>query len=110
MLRLQGLADGVLDAGVLIFKERQRPEPQQSAEWVALQRATIQRSLDQLESLAGQWGQALTLAQIAVGCTLGWLDFRLGDDPWREGRPALAAWYQAFASRPSMVETVPKAA
>ena len=49
----------------------------------------------------------LNLGQIAVGCALGYLDFRFAAEDWREGRPALDAWYKSFAQRGSMQATVP---
>ena len=45
--------------------------------------------------------------QIAVGCALGYLDFRHDARGWRTGRPHLAAWYAGFAARPSMQATRP---
>jgi glutathione S-transferase len=50
----------------------------------------------------------LTIGEIAAGCALGYLDFRFQEDDWRATRPALAAWYEGFAARPSMRQTVPK--
>ncbi len=52
----------------------------------------------------------LDIAQIAVACALGYLDFRHADRDWRDGRPALAGWYTAFSARPSMIATQPPAA
>jgi glutathione S-transferase len=43
-----------------------------------------------------------------MACALGYLDFRHGARDWRQGRPALTAWYAGFAARPSMLETVPE--
>jgi glutathione S-transferase len=48
------------------------------------------------------------MAQIAVGCMLGWLDFRLDARNWRNGHPKLAAWQAAFAKRPAMQATEPR--
>ncbi|MDA0963087.1 MAG: glutathione S-transferase, partial [Proteobacteria bacterium] len=45
--------------------------------------------------------------QIAVGCALGYLDFRHGARNWRDGRPHLATWFDSFAQRPSMTATAP---
>jgi glutathione S-transferase len=47
------------------------------------------------------------MGQIAVGCALGYLDFRHGDLDWRKGRPALAAWEEKLRARPSMAATAP---
>ena len=49
----------------------------------------------------------VTIGQIAVGCALGYMDFRYEADKWREGRPNLAKWYEGFSARPSMQATVP---
>jgi len=54
------------------------------------------------------FGDGLTIGHVAIGCALGYLDFRFAADQWRQGRPKLAAWYEAFAQRPSMVATVPQ--
>ena len=109
VLRLQALSDGILDAGVLRRLESLRPEGERSATWDAHQKAKMDRGLDTLERDAAHLEGALDLAQIAIGCALGWLDFRFGHEPWRAGRPRLATWYDGFARRPSMVATAPKA-
>ena len=49
----------------------------------------------------------IEIGQIAVGCALGYLDFRHGARNWRDGRPALAAWYETFSAHPSMIATAP---
>ncbi len=107
-LRIQALADEILDAAILRLLEGRRPDEQQSADWSARQKRAIDRTLDVLESEAGGWGDDLTLGQIAVGCTLGYLDFRFGHEDWRPGRSGLSAWYEGFATRPSMQASVPK--
>ena len=71
------------------------------------QEGKITRALDRLESEAAAMGDTVDLSTIAVGAALGYVDFRLGHLNWRDGRPALAAWYEAFAKRPSMAGTVP---
>ena len=50
----------------------------------------------------------VTIGQIAVGCCLGWLEFRYGTaEDWRIGRPLITDWYSMFVVRPSMAATVP---
>lgn len=110
-LTLEATSDGMLDAGILVLYEgRLRPEDKQFPDWVEAQWAKIARALDVIEQ---DWiddlNGPLTMAQIAVGCTLGWLDFRLGAREWRNGRPRLAAWEAEFAKRPAMQATVPVA-
>jgi glutathione S-transferase len=112
-LTLEAMADGLMDAAVLIVYEgRVRPEERRHAPWVAAQWARIARALDALEA---QWMDHLTAArtgcpdmgQIAVAVALDYLDFRHADRDWRAGHDRLAAWQAAFAQRPSMRATVP---
>jgi glutathione S-transferase len=113
-LRRQALADGVLDAAILrMLETRRRPEALRWDGWVRLQSGKIAKALDQLEREAGSPDDPLamgplTIGEIAAGCALGYLDFRFSEDDWRATRPALAAWYEGFAARPSMQQTVPK--
>ena len=109
VLTLEATADGMMEAAVLmVYEGRTRPEDKQYPDWVEAQWNKVARGLDALEErwmshLAGP----LDAAQIAVGCTLGYLDFRHKDRNWRAGHPQLAAWEEAFAKRESMAETVP---
>jgi glutathione S-transferase len=108
-LTLEATADGILEAALLIVYEgRLRAEGERSADWQDGQWIKVARALDAIEErwiahLAGP----LDSGQIAVGCALGYLDFRYADRNWRDGRPALAAWAARFAERPSMMETAP---
>ena len=109
ILTLEALADGIMDAAVLItYEKRVRPEDQRHAGWLDGQRARVARGLDALEE---EWMShlhgPLNAGQVAVGCALGYLDFRHPDITWREGHTQLAAWFERFAERPSMVETSP---
>jgi glutathione S-transferase len=108
-LRLQALADGILDAAILkMLETRRRPEALRWDGWIKLQGGKIGRALDQLEREAEALAGPLTIAQIAAGCALGYLDFRFPGEAWRATRPALAAWYEGFAQRPSMRQTGPR--
>lgn len=107
-LRRQALGDGILDAGVLRRLEAGRPDDQQSPSWIARQTAAVRRGLDALEDEAEALGGPITIGHIAIGCALGWLELRFPDEDWRENRPSLARWYETFARRPSMQETVPR--
>ena len=107
-LRQQALADGIMDAAILRMLETvRRPEPLRWDGWVEVQKGKVLRALDTLERDAGDLKGPLTLGQIAVGCALGYLDFRFAADNWRVGRPGLAAWYEGFAQRPSMQASTP---
>lgn len=107
-LTLQALGDGIMDAAVATRYERAlRPQAQQWPAWTEALLLKVSRALDRLEQEAPSFGPGLDIGLIAVGCVLGYLDFRFADKPWREGRPALAKWYETFAARPSMQETRP---
>ena len=79
--RWEALADGVLDASLLIRYEGQRPEAQRSPDWIARQSGKVESGLAAMDRDLGNkaWctGNDFTLADIAVGCCLGWLEFRV---------------------------------
>ena len=106
-LRLQAIGDGILDAAVGRRMQQQWPMDEGRAHFHARQRAAISRALDVLEreaaSLEGPW----TIGSLAVGCALGYLDFRFAGEPWREGRPHLAAWFARASAEPPLARTVP---
>lgn len=104
----QSLADGALDAAVLRrYEVALRPEVLRWSEWIEGQRSKVARSLDVFENLAPVLAQEPTIVEIAIGCVLGYLDFRFAEDAWRERCPRLAIWYAQFSSRPSMQATAP---
>ncbi|RJL05867.1 glutathione S-transferase [Paracoccus aestuarii] len=106
-LRRQALADGVLDAALLIRYERlARPEAQQSPGWIEAQSAKIADGLDAMAADLPASGCA-DIGAISYGCALGWLDFRFPDLDWRDGRGGLAAWQAEFDQRPAMAATRP---
>jgi len=107
VLKLQVLGDGILDAAVPKRGEVTRPAAQQSPSRLAEYDRSIQQTLDALEGMTGDLA-GMTLGTIAIGCALGYLDFRFAHEPWREGRPKLAAWYAELAKRPSMAGTIPQ--
>ncbi|MBM3565399.1 MAG: glutathione S-transferase [Alphaproteobacteria bacterium] len=107
-LRRQALADGILDASVLRLLEGKRKDGERSPGWIERQRTAVGRALDALEDEAGDFGHGVTIGHIAVGCALGYLDFRFPADDWRLRRPKLAAWHEEFSKRLSMSRTVPK--
>lgn len=109
VLRNEALGDGVLDAAVLVFLERnRRGEGERSAWWEQLQLDTLARSLDAMEPLAAGFEGGVDLGQLTFGCALGYLDFRFPELHWREGRPALDRWYEGFVDRPSLQATMPR--
>lgn len=115
-LNLETLADGILDAAIArVIENKMRPAEFKWDGWLTRQSGKIERALDVLEreAAAGILGEPgadgpVTIGTISVGCALGYLDFRFGDEDWRASRPKLAAWYEDFSKRPSMQATVPK--
>ena len=111
--RWEALADGCTDATVAVNAEKRRPEPMQSRELIARQQAKIERALSAMDEELGAktWcsGEFFNLADIAVGCCLGFLELRLPDLPWRKTCPNLARFAEKLGQRPSFRDTVPPA-
>lgn len=106
--RLEALADGLLDAALVVRAETTlRPADKRWPDWVERQQRAIARALDRLEEEAPGWGETFLLGQIAVVAALGYLDFRFPESDWRAGRPTLAAWFARVSLRPSVAATVP---
>lgn len=111
VLTLEATADGIMEAAVLmVYEWRARPEEFYCEDWVEAQWAKVTRALDCVEE---RWMSLLSgplnMAQISMGCALGYLDFRHEGRDWREGRQSLADWYATFAKRESMADTLPSA-
>ncbi|HJO75905.1 MAG TPA: glutathione S-transferase N-terminal domain-containing protein [Rhodospirillales bacterium] len=106
-LKLQALGDGMTDAGVACRMEGLRPEEFQYDKWVRRQTAVIFRSMDALENGMDALEGPLSIGHVAIACSIGWLEFRLSDLNWRGERPGLAAWFEDFSDRPSMIQTAP---
>jgi len=112
--RWEALADGVLDAGGLVRYESLRPKKEQSAAWVEKQLGKVRRGLAAMDAELGEraWchGERYSLADIALGCCFGWLEFRKpGGIDWRAAHANLARHYDKLMERPAFAETAPKA-
>jgi glutathione S-transferase len=109
--RWEALADGVLDAGSAVRVERRRPAHEQSTKWIDRQLGKVNRGLAAMDrDLAGRtWcaSNGYSLADIAVGCCVGWLTFRFPDLGWRADSPALARHYDKLMDRSTFVDTMP---
>ena len=103
-LRRQALGDGFLDLLVLARNERERADPSEvHLKSTAMRKAAVLKSL---EREAGALAAApFGIGHIAIGCALGYLDFRFAGEDWRRDHPRLAAWYGEFAVRPSVRAT-----
>ncbi len=108
----EALADGVGDAAVLAFLERtQRPAELQSQAWIERQMGKVRNGLQVMSDNLGEqpfcMGIHYTLADVAVGCVLGWLLLRFPAIDWRGEHPNLARLFDKLSERPSFKDTVP---
>lgn len=106
VLTNRALADGLTDSAIFCVSEARKNKAQQSEELIAAEKQRIERGLDRLEAIASGWQGNLAMDQISTAVALGYLDFRFSADRWREKRPVLTAWFERFASRPSMQKTI----
>ncbi len=108
----EALADGVGDAAVLAYLERTwRKDGERSQAWVERQLGKVRAGLQVMSENLGEqpfcMGIHYTLADVAVGCVLGWLAFRFPDIDWRGEHPNLARLFDKLSERPSFKDTVP---
>ncbi len=113
----EALADGVLDAAILARLEQTWPgrsAEQRSQAWTDRQLHKVSASVEAISTGLAEkpWccGIHLSLADIAVGCALGYLDFRFPQIAWREQHANLARLADKLNARPSFVDTRPPTA
>jgi glutathione S-transferase len=111
--RWEALADGICDAAVAVVLESRRSARQQNKDWLDRQLRKIDLGLKELGNELGEnvWcnGEAYSLADIATGCALAYLDLRHAAIDWRAAYPNLVKLAEKLAKRPSFAETVPPA-
>lgn len=110
----EALADGLLDAAILARLEATwggRSEAQRSQAWIDRQLHKIDQALASMAKGLGDKpycsGVHLSLSDVAVGCALGYLDFRFPQIDWRTPHPNLAKLAEKLAQRPSFADTLP---
>ena len=110
----EALADGLLDASILARLEAHWPgrsAEQRSPAWIDRQMRTVHGALQAMSQGLGEKafcaGGAFSLADVAVGCALGYLDFRFPQIDWRGEYPNLKRLYEKLAARPSFIDTQP---
>lgn len=111
----EALADGLLDAAILARRERiSRPLAEQSEAWIERQMGKVQASLQFLSDSIGAseycYSNVFTIADIAIGCALDWLDFRLPEVQWRTTHPNLDIYFSRLSLRSSFLMTDPRKA
>ncbi|MBC7415178.1 MAG: glutathione S-transferase N-terminal domain-containing protein [Herminiimonas sp.] len=109
----EALADGVVDAAILVRLEKTlRPAEQQSESWTARQLSKVHAGLKAMSTGLGETpycaGNHYTLADVAVGCALAWIGFRFPEIDWRGDHPNLGKLLDKLAERPSFRDTAPQ--
>lgn len=108
-LRLQALADGMMEAAVAMrYDTSFRKNTPHADQWHERQTARLLASVKTLDERVGSFRAIPTIGEISVACALGYLDLRFGNLSWRRGRQSLEKWFSSFSERPSMVVTAPK--
>jgi glutathione S-transferase len=110
----EALADGLMDASILARLEATWPgrtKAQRSNAWIERQMAKVNDAVKAMNNGLGDKpycaGIHLSLADIAVGCALGYLDFRFPQLPWRTEYPNLVRLHDKLLQRPSFADTLP---
>lgn len=109
--RAEALGDGLADAGITAFLERKREAARQDAAWISRQLDKVNAATRAMAAELGNepfmGGQEIGLGDIACGCALFWLEFRMPEIAWRAGNGQMKAWAERLESRPSFATTKP---
>jgi glutathione S-transferase len=109
--RWEALADGVLDAGIAARLESRREAKTRNPAWIDRQLGKVRSGLAAMDAGLGDkpWctGSGYTLADIASGVCLGWLEFRHPDMNWKQDHANLARHFARLSERSSFQDTVP---
>jgi glutathione S-transferase len=108
--RQEALGDGIADAGITMFLERKRDAARQDPAWIERQAGKVSSGIAALsKSIAvkpASGERRMTLGDIACGCALFWVEFRLPEFRWRDD-PVLKAWAENLESRASFAQSRP---
>lgn len=107
VMTLVALSDGMLDAAILIRTERMRAAERQSSGWIESQMRKVTAALDHFERTVPGSDKALDMADIALGCALGYMPLRLPEFAGYPSWPALNAFHDRLCKRPSFARTTP---
>ena len=110
----EALADGLMDAAILARIEATwsgRTKAQRSQVWIDRQLAKVTAIVKAMSNGLGDkpfcGGIHFSLADVAVGCALGYLDFRFPQIDWRTDYPNLVRLHDKLMQRPSFADTMP---
>ncbi|MFV1922416.1 MAG: glutathione S-transferase family protein [Methylotenera sp.] len=111
VIRWGALADGICDATVAIMLEERKDQQHQSAAFIEKQFTKVVNGLAALNKDISKkkWcvNETFSLADIAVGCMLGYVSLRLKSLDWQNQYPSLAKQYTILSKRPSFKDTAP---
>lgn len=113
VLRWQALADGLMDAAYNLVMERRRLPVEQSSASIGNWSAEILSAVNEMEAGIDNLGTEITLAHLAAGAAIGYVEFRLPELLYESNCPQIALcprllnWYEAFKTRPAMLATRP---
>lgn len=109
--RWEALADGLCDAAVAALLEGKRPANEQSANWIERQLAKVKRALafmsEELDDKSFCMGTHISMADLALGTALGYLNFRFPEIAWQADHPNLSKLYDKLMQRPAFADTLP---
>ena len=107
-LRWQALGNGLLDVLILWRNERERNSQQQLPPLLDALELKARSALRLLEDEAQEFDTVpFGIGHIAIGCALGYIDFRFANLVWRDTHSRLAEWQERFERRPSAQATLP---
>lgn len=108
LLAVRNLAfgDGLVDVAMVRNGEKRKPPERRTPEIIASNERKTRETLDRLErDVAMLTDRPYDIGHVAIGTAIAYIDFRLAEDSWRDGRPRLAAWYEEFSARPAVSST-----
>lgn len=109
--RDEALGDGISEAGIAVFLERKREAARQDPTWIARQLGKVDSGIAAVTRGLGTrtylGGTQVGIGDIACGCALLWLEFRMPEITWRAANPSLKAWIERLESRPSFAGSTP---
>ena len=107
VLTLEALGDGLGEAVIATSQEDQRPGEKRSQGVVDRQKGKVTSALTVLDAAAADFNDPPLMGEIAVACSLGYMEFRDVVPGWREIYPNLGDWYTAILNRRSFIQTTP---
>lgn len=108
-LKLQALADGIMEAAVLrVLEEHARHELHRSDPWIQRQNIKLIQSLDYLEKEVSNFNNKINIGTLSIAIALSYLNLRFSHENWAEKRQDLGRWFKKISERPSIKETHPR--